>query len=230
MATQAEGGVSSGYHHRILLALLILSWAISWPVIKIGVATVPPIWYACFRYAIAASCLFAFIAVRREVAFPPRTDWPLVAVSGILQMAAYSALTALALTDPSSRPGFRARLLHPDLGRPARGLAVARTRVAHGCVRGRTWTAAAFWLSRRPPFMPSERNRSSPTPCSWLLPPPGQSRSSSFARIGSRQARLRSPRGKWPAPRAFSFPLRSLSRARRSRFQQMARHRLSMWL
>jgi drug/metabolite transporter (DMT)-like permease len=98
MATQAEGGVRGGYQHRILLALLILSWAISWPVIKIGVATVPPIWYACFRYAIAASCLFAFLLVRREVAFPPRTDWPLVAVSGALQMAVYSALTALALT------------------------------------------------------------------------------------------------------------------------------------
>jgi hypothetical protein len=36
--------------HRFLLVLLILSWAISWPVIKVGVATVPPIWYACFRY------------------------------------------------------------------------------------------------------------------------------------------------------------------------------------
>lgn len=98
MGAKAEGGVRAVCHHRILLALLILSWAISWPVIKIGVATVPPIWFACFRYAIAACCLFAFLLVRHEVAFPPRTDWPLVAVSGVLQMAAYSALTALALT------------------------------------------------------------------------------------------------------------------------------------
>jgi drug/metabolite transporter (DMT)-like permease len=65
---------------------------------EIGVATVPPIWFACFRNAIAAFCLFAFLLVRHEVAFPPRPDWPLVAVSGVLQMAAYSALTALALT------------------------------------------------------------------------------------------------------------------------------------
>jgi drug/metabolite transporter (DMT)-like permease len=98
MGAKAEGGVRAEYHHPILLALLILSWAISWPVIKIGVATVPPIWFACFRYAIAASCLFAFLLARHEVAFPPLTDWPLIAVSGTLQMAAYSALTALALT------------------------------------------------------------------------------------------------------------------------------------
>jgi drug/metabolite transporter (DMT)-like permease len=84
--------------HRFLLVLLIWSWAISWPLVKVGVAAVPPIWYACFRYTIAATCLFAFVASRNEVALPSRADWPLIAVSGVLQMAAYSALTALALT------------------------------------------------------------------------------------------------------------------------------------
>jgi drug/metabolite transporter (DMT)-like permease len=98
MATRAQGRVTGGYRHRLLLALLILSWAISWPLIKVGVATVPPIWYACFRYGIAALCLFALVGARREATFPPRSDWPLVAVSGVLQMAAYSALTAFALT------------------------------------------------------------------------------------------------------------------------------------
>jgi hypothetical protein len=34
---------------RVLLAILVLTWAVSWPAIKIGVTTVPPIWYACFR-------------------------------------------------------------------------------------------------------------------------------------------------------------------------------------
>lgn len=98
MAAEAQGGVTDGGGRRILLALLILSWAASWPVIKIGVATVPPIWYASFRYTIATACLFALVLARREAAFPPRADWPLVAVSGVFQMAAYSALTAFALT------------------------------------------------------------------------------------------------------------------------------------
>ena len=98
MAAEAQGGVSDGGGRRILLALLILSWAASWPVIKIGVATVPPIWYACFRYAIATACLFTLVLARREAGFPSRADWPLVAVSAVFQMAAYSALTAFALT------------------------------------------------------------------------------------------------------------------------------------
>jgi len=98
VAAEAQGGVSGNRRPQVLLGMVISSWAISWPVIKIGVAAVPPIWYACFRYAIAAACLFALVAVRREIVLPSRTDWPLVAVSGVLQMAAYSALAAVALT------------------------------------------------------------------------------------------------------------------------------------
>src|SRR5215470_8469576 len=90
--------MTGGFRQYILLALLILSWAISWPLIKIGVTTVPPIWYACFRYWIATMCLFVLVALRREGSFPPRADWPVIAVSGVCQMAAYSALTAFALT------------------------------------------------------------------------------------------------------------------------------------
>jgi len=98
VAAQAQGRVTGGYRPQLLLVLLILTWAISWPLIKIGVTTVPPIWYACFRYGIAASCLFALAAARHEAAIPPRADWPVIAVSGVCQMAAYSALTAFALT------------------------------------------------------------------------------------------------------------------------------------
>ncbi len=83
--------------HGWLVVVLALVWAISWPVIKVGIATVPPLWFGCFRYAIATACLVGLVAARGQLAVPPRADWPLVAISGALQMAAYSALTALAL-------------------------------------------------------------------------------------------------------------------------------------
>src|SRR6516162_8560645 len=82
----------------LLLLALVLIWAVSWPVIKIGVGQIPPIWYGCLRYAIAAFILFGLVALRRELALPSRHDLSLVVVSGMLQMAAYSALTGLALT------------------------------------------------------------------------------------------------------------------------------------
>lgn len=92
------GGATPKLRDWLLLLSLVLIWAVSWPVIKIGVGELPPIWYGCLRYAIAALILFALVAVRRELALPPRADLSLVAVSGLLQMAAYSALTGLALT------------------------------------------------------------------------------------------------------------------------------------
>lgn len=84
---------------RRLLILLVVTWGISWPVIKLGVASVPPLWFACLRYTIAAAFLFGVAAVRGELKWPPRQDWPLIAISGTLQMAAYSALTGVALTE-----------------------------------------------------------------------------------------------------------------------------------
>ncbi len=84
--------------HRWLLVALVFIWAISWPVIKVGVAHVPPLWFATLRYAIAACCLFVFVGLRGELGAPPRGDWPLIVVSAVLQLGAYSALTGVALT------------------------------------------------------------------------------------------------------------------------------------
>jgi len=82
----------------VLLVSLVLIWAISWPVIKVGVAEISPIWYGALRYAVAASILIVLMVARGELAPPPRADWSLVIVSAGFQMAAYSALTGLALT------------------------------------------------------------------------------------------------------------------------------------
>jgi drug/metabolite transporter (DMT)-like permease len=80
--------------------LAALSWfgQQGWPAIKIGVMAMPPLWFACWRYLVATVCMFAFAAIQRKVSLPAPNDWSLIVVSGALQMAAYSALTALALT------------------------------------------------------------------------------------------------------------------------------------
>jgi len=83
---------------RWLLAALVLIWGASWPVIKVGVTTVPPIWFACLRYMVGTVCVALILALRGELALPAASDWKLIAVSGVLQMAVYSALTTVALT------------------------------------------------------------------------------------------------------------------------------------
>jgi drug/metabolite transporter (DMT)-like permease len=81
-----------------LLGILVAVWGASWPVIKIGVATVPPVWFACLRYIVATACLVPIVAARGELRLPSSADRKLIVVSGVLQMAAYSALTAVALS------------------------------------------------------------------------------------------------------------------------------------
>lgn len=80
-----------------LLVLVILTWAVSWPIIKVGVSEVPPIWFGVLRYLIATILTFGVLAVMGGLQMPSRSDWPLVLVSGTLQMGVYSALMAIAL-------------------------------------------------------------------------------------------------------------------------------------
>lgn len=83
--------------NAILLLLLVMIWAISWPAIKVGVSEIPPIWFAVLRYVIATAVMFPLVAVLGSLAFPARQDWRLILVSGALQMAAFAAFMALAL-------------------------------------------------------------------------------------------------------------------------------------
>jgi O-acetylserine/cysteine efflux transporter len=89
---------ASGAHGRSLLVLLVIIWGTSWPAVKVGVSEIPPLWFACLRYFVATICAFGAVAACGELKLPSPSDCRLVAVSGVLQMATYSALTAVALT------------------------------------------------------------------------------------------------------------------------------------
>ena len=82
---------------RALLATLIAVWAVAWPVMKLGVAALSPLWFGCLRYMIGATLFFVVLAIRRRIIIPGRRAWRLIVISGALQMAGYSALTGLAL-------------------------------------------------------------------------------------------------------------------------------------
>ena len=123
----------------MLLGLLVVVWAASWPIMKIGLAAVPPLWFACLRYVIATVVLAAMVGSRGELRWPSRTDRRLVLVSGLLQMGAFAALTMLAL---ASLPPGRASILAYSTPLWAHPLAVWRKqergswRAALGVVMG----------------------------------------------------------------------------------------------
>ena len=80
------------------LIVMVLLWGLSWPATKLALNTVPPLWLAAIRFGSAAVCLFAFLAMRKKLAFPPKADWPIVISIGLLQMTVFTGLGMIAMT------------------------------------------------------------------------------------------------------------------------------------
>lgn len=77
----------------LLLAVVILIWGANWPVLKVALAYISPLWLAAFRLGIAAVCLFVILAATKgRVRLPSRQDMPLVLSISLLQMALFTAL------------------------------------------------------------------------------------------------------------------------------------------
>jgi drug/metabolite transporter (DMT)-like permease len=81
----------------LLFCLLVLLWGVNWPVIKQVVALMPPLWAGVIRTAGAAICLIVLQLVRGRLAWPARGDLPVLASSGLAQMALSNMLVNLAL-------------------------------------------------------------------------------------------------------------------------------------
>lgn len=81
-----------------LLALVVLIWGANWPILKVGVSYIAPLWFACARFWLGAACLFAYLAATRQLAWPTRRDAPVIASVGLSQMALFQPMVNLGLT------------------------------------------------------------------------------------------------------------------------------------
>lgn len=80
------------------LSVMVVLWGLSWPVTQMALIEVSPLWLATFRFGSAALCLFAFLALRGELAWPGRSDMPIVFSIGLLQMMTFTGLGMIAMT------------------------------------------------------------------------------------------------------------------------------------
>jgi drug/metabolite transporter (DMT)-like permease len=121
----------------LLLGLVIVLWGVNWPIMKVGLQFMPPLWFATIRIFLGALTLFALLLVTRRLQPPPRADLPIVLSVGLLQIAAFLGLTHFALkfveagrsailayTTPLWVVPLSALLLHEPIGR-ARLVALA---------------------------------------------------------------------------------------------------------
>ena len=89
----------------VLICCLVLIWGCNWPVNKVVLTHISPLWFACLRIAMGSISLFLVQAFRRDgIKLPARADMPIVFSIGLVQVAAVMGLVQLGLTNvPAGR-------------------------------------------------------------------------------------------------------------------------------
>ena len=81
-----------------LLAFCVPIWGFNWPVMKIMLAEVTPLWLGAMRMAAASVVLFIVLAAWRRLRLPDRRDAPVLISVGVLMFGVYSILTMVGLS------------------------------------------------------------------------------------------------------------------------------------
>jgi drug/metabolite transporter (DMT)-like permease len=81
----------------ILLATVVIAWGLTWPVNKVILASVPPVWAVAVRTAIGAVALFALAGAQRRLCLPPRQDLPVLVSIALLHMIGFGVLSSIGL-------------------------------------------------------------------------------------------------------------------------------------
>lgn len=80
-----------------LFAFIVLSWGLAWPVNKIGLSYMSPLWYTAIRLVVGMLTMTALVIAMKKFTLPTRKDIPLIAVIGLLQISIYILLTNVGL-------------------------------------------------------------------------------------------------------------------------------------
>src|SRR5215813_12632213 len=78
-----------------VLAALVLVWGANWPIMKMVVQAMPPLWFVVTRLTVGAACLFGFLIATGRLALPTRADWPVIGSVSVFQMWMFMGLTTI---------------------------------------------------------------------------------------------------------------------------------------
>ena len=81
----------------LALVIVIVAWGLTWPVNKVVLATLSPLWAVTLRSAIATVALFALTAWLGRVTLPPRQDLPVLLSITLLHMVGFNLLSSWGL-------------------------------------------------------------------------------------------------------------------------------------
>jgi drug/metabolite transporter (DMT)-like permease len=81
----------------ILLIVVVLVWGLTWPVNKVILASLPPLWMAAMRSAIATVAMFVIAISRARLVTPCRADVPVLLSITLLHMVGFVILSYVGL-------------------------------------------------------------------------------------------------------------------------------------
>jgi len=81
----------------LLFAVIVMAWGLNWTITKTLVQSVTPLWVTAIRSAVATAALAALLFARGEMIVPRRGDLPVVFVTSMFHMVAFSALVTFGL-------------------------------------------------------------------------------------------------------------------------------------
>ena len=81
----------------LALIIVIVAWGLTWPVNKVVLATLSPLWAVTLRSAIATVALFALTGWLGRLTLPPRRDLPVLLSITLLHMVGFNLLASWGL-------------------------------------------------------------------------------------------------------------------------------------
>jgi len=81
----------------LFLLTVVVAWGLTWPVNKLLLESLSPLWMMALRSAIAAAALFAISVALGRLAWPPRADLPVLLSITLLHMVGFAVLAAWGL-------------------------------------------------------------------------------------------------------------------------------------
>jgi drug/metabolite transporter (DMT)-like permease len=79
------------------LAVVVCAWGLTWPVNKVILASVPPLWTVAIRCAIGAVTMAVIGLAAGRLALPPRADAPVLVGIALLHMVGFGLLGSVGL-------------------------------------------------------------------------------------------------------------------------------------
>jgi drug/metabolite transporter (DMT)-like permease len=85
------------YRMFALFLFIVFSWGLAWPVNKIGLDYMSPLWYTSARLIVGTLSMFLVVIALKKFSLPRVSEFPLIVMIGLFQIGIYILLTNIGL-------------------------------------------------------------------------------------------------------------------------------------